>query len=100
MRIRDAHVIVTGGSQGIGLATARVLTSRGARVSLIARDQPRLEQAAAAAGPGVAIASADVTDPAQVDAAIADLVNEQGPCDVLITAAGASHPGYFEALEV
>jgi 3-dehydrosphinganine reductase len=100
MRIRDAHVIVTGGSQGIGLATARVLVQRGARVSLIARDRERLEQAASAVGPGAAVASADVTDAAQVDAAIAELVGRQGACDLMITAAGASHPGYFEELEV
>jgi 3-dehydrosphinganine reductase len=100
MRISDAHAIVTGGSQGIGLATARILASRGARVSLIARDATRLDEAAAAVGPGTAVAPADVTDDAAVTAAVADLVAAQGPCDLLVTAAGASHPGYFEQLEV
>jgi len=100
MRIRDVHAIVTGGSQGIGLATARVLASRGARVSVIARDFARLQRAAAAIGPGTAVASADVTDAAAVDAAVVELVGAQGPCDLLITAAGASHPGYFEQLEL
>lgn len=100
MRIRDVHAIVTGGSQGIGLATARVLALRGARVSLIARDVARLQAAAAAVGPGTEFAPADVTDPAAVDAAVADLVVAQGQCDLLVTAAGASHPGYFGALEL
>jgi len=100
MELRDAHAIVTGGTQGIGLATARVLASRGARVSLIARDVPRLRDAAATVGPGTETASADVTDATAVTAAVAELVDRQGPCDLLVTAAGASHPGYFEQLQV
>ncbi len=100
MRITDAHAIVTGGSQGIGLATARILAARGARVSLIARDTPRLVQAAAAVGPGTVVAPADVTDERAVSSAIADAVAAQGPCDLLVTSAGASHPGYFVDLEV
>jgi 3-dehydrosphinganine reductase len=100
MRISNAHAIVTGGSQGIGLATARILASRGARVSLIARDARRLDDAAAAVGPGTKVAPADVSDDAAVTAAIAELVAAQGPCELLVTAAGASHPGYFEQLEV
>jgi 3-dehydrosphinganine reductase len=100
MRITDAHAIVTGGSQGIGLATARILASRGARVSLLARDRERLDEAAAAVGPGCRTVSADVTDPDAVSTAVDALVADQGPCDLLVTAAGASHPGYFEQLDV
>ena len=98
MRIRDAHAIVTGGSLGIGLATARVLALRGARVSLVARDLTRLQEAAAVVGPGTEIASADVTQDGAVRRAVEALVAKQGPCDLLVTAAGASHPGYFEDL--
>ncbi len=92
MQIRDTHAIVTGGSQGIGLATARILTARGARVSLIARDRARLDDAVRAVGPGTVAASADVTDPASVDRAVAELSASQGPCDLLVSAAGASTP--------
>ncbi|UUU26350.1 SDR family oxidoreductase [Streptomyces sp. DSM 40750] len=46
MDIGSSHVIVTGGSSGIGLATARLLAARGARLSLIARGAERLEAAA------------------------------------------------------
>src|SRR6478609_7589620 len=98
MRIRDAHAIVTGGSQGIGLATARVLAARGARVSLLARNLERLQEAAAAVGPGTEVAAADVTDDRAVTGAVDDLVAERGPCEILVTAAGASHPGYFAEL--
>ncbi|MFE7837264.1 SDR family oxidoreductase [Streptomyces sp. NPDC057474] len=46
MDISSAHVVVTGGSSGIGLATARLLAARGAKLSLIARGADRLETAA------------------------------------------------------
>lgn len=91
-------MVITGGSSGIGLETARIAASRGARVSLIARDADRL---AAAAGSivGARTAAADVTDPDAVRGAIAELGDASGPCDVLVTSAGSSHPGYFEQLD-
>jgi 3-dehydrosphinganine reductase len=45
-RLQGAHAVVTGGSSGIGLATAVELAARGAVVSLIARGADRLEAAA------------------------------------------------------
>ncbi|MFN8037455.1 MAG: SDR family oxidoreductase [Acidimicrobiia bacterium] len=103
-RFSGAHVVVTGGSSGIGLETARLAAGRGAAVSLVARDPGRLEAAAAsiaASAPGAAIgtASIDVTDSAAVRAGFAALARERGPADVLVTAAGLAHPGYFEQLD-
>ncbi|WP_447008132.1 SDR family oxidoreductase [Saccharothrix isguenensis] len=95
------HAIITGGSSGIGLAIARLLASRGASVSLVARDVERLDRAAReleAFGGGVATASVDVTDEEGVNRVFADLVERQGPCDVLVTSAGITHPGYFGEL--
>ena len=46
-KIAGAHVLITGGSSGIGLATARLVAAQGARVSLVARDEARLADAAA-----------------------------------------------------
>ena len=43
--ISGAHALVTGGSSGIGLATARLLAERGATISLLARDEGRLASA-------------------------------------------------------
>jgi 3-dehydrosphinganine reductase len=66
--LSGAHVLVTGGSSGIGLAVARQVLGRGARVSIVARDETRLgaarsELASVAGDPArVASASADVAD--------------------------------------
>jgi 3-dehydrosphinganine reductase len=97
-KLAGAHVVITGGSSGIGLETARLLVAKGARVSLIARDEGRLAAAASDVGAG-ATASSDVADRDALDTAVAAVVEQSGPCDVLITAAGSSHPGYFERLD-
>jgi 3-dehydrosphinganine reductase len=100
-----AHAIVTGGSSGIGLAVAHELVRRGARVSLVARGEERLDKAAnelrAEAGDDtrVATAAVDVADRAALEASFADLSEKQGPCDILVASAGLTYPGYFEQLD-
>ena len=94
-RIAGCHVIVTGGSQGIGLATARACASRGARVSVMARDPDRLARVQGTLPSHTSIAAADVTDAPALGRAVAELVARNGPCDILVTAAGGAEPGYF-----
>lgn len=88
---------MTGGSEGIGLAAAQVAVDRGARVSLVARRADVLEAAAAHVGGGTRWASADVSDAAALEAAIAELTDAHGPVDVLLTSAGYARPA--KALE-
>jgi 3-dehydrosphinganine reductase len=103
-RLRDAHVLVTGGSSGIGLETARRALARGARVSIVARDTDRLAGAlddlerAVGDRTRVAAEPADVTDAAHLEAALTLLTAQFGPVDVLVTCAGAARPGHFERL--
>ena len=89
-----SHAIITGGSSGIGLEIAKQLRARGCSVSVIARDPEKLARLEAQID-GVRTASADVTDVAALKAAVDLLVEKSGPCDLLITCAGAAHPGYF-----
>ena len=64
MDFHGQHIVVTGGSSGIGLVTAQLLASRGARVSLIARRQELLDEAVAGIGEHAAGFAADVGDKA------------------------------------
>jgi short-subunit dehydrogenase len=99
MELRDANVVVTGASSGIGEATAIAFARRGARVVLVARRKDRLEDLAArieGAG-GRAIAwTCDVTDLAKVEK-LPGLVKELTgrPVDVLVNNAGIAGGGSF-----
>lgn len=97
------HVIITGGSSGIGLEIARIYADRGARISLLARTLSTLEAAQAElartnATAKVLIDSADVTDEIQTVEAIRRCEESFGPCDILITSAGIVEPGVFETI--
>jgi len=97
---RDIHALVTGGSSGIGLATVRRLATRGARVSVIARDDSALAALRADPPPraNFHLEAADVSQREQTEAAVAACVAALGPCDLLITSAGLSRPGYFQEI--
>ena len=99
--LRDRHVIVTGGSSGIGLALVRRVAGAGARVSVVALDDADLanlrREALGNAHP-VHLAPADVAEREQARAAIASCLERHGPADVLVTCAGVVHPGYVEDL--
>jgi 3-dehydrosphinganine reductase len=99
------NVIVTGGSSGIGKATAKLLARNGSNVFIIARDRAKLDQAlqeikAEGTSPDQRFGafSADVTDYDEVEATIADIVETGGAPDILINSAGIVRPGYFEEL--
>lgn len=99
------HVIVTGGSSGIGLEVARLYAARGARLTLLARDPVKLEKARRellASGhvrdADIHIAMADVGRDAEVSAVIAGAEARFGPCSVLVVSAGIVEPEIFETL--
>jgi len=83
------NALVTGGASGIGLATATVLRDKGARVVVLDR--------ADSAPDGFELVHADVSDDAQVRAAIATAVEKLGGLDVLVNNAGIGAQGGIDA---
>jgi 3-oxoacyl-[acyl-carrier protein] reductase len=84
--LKDAAVLVTGGSCGIGFETARLLRERGARVAICARHADMLESAAKQLGAFAVVA--DVSNEDDVKRLIATVVKEYGDYNVLINNAG------------
>jgi NAD(P)-dependent dehydrogenase (short-subunit alcohol dehydrogenase family) len=92
-------VLITGGSSGIGRATALRLARCGARVALAARNRDALDEVARAVtalGSQALALTTDVTDAEQVRRAVEAAVAHFGGLDVLLCSAGLSMRAYFE----
>ena len=85
MQLSGSVALVTGGASGLGAATVRRLVAGGAKAVIVDRDQAKGE--ALAGELGQVFASADVTDPAQVDAAIVR-ATAIGPLRIAVSCAG------------
>ena len=97
LHLTNQHVLITGGSKGIGLACAKVFLEEGAKVSLVSRDQANLAAAKAALiaqMPGVAeriaVFAADLKSDTSALAALDAAEKALGPVDVLVNSAGAA----------
>lgn len=96
--LKGKSVLVTAASAGIGRATALAFAREGARVALCARDAAALDAAAdhiRAAVPGAEVLAlrCDLTDGAQIDAMVAQVVARFGTLHVLVNNAGGPPPG-------
>lgn len=86
-------IVVTGGSSGIGRATALMMAKAGARVAIVARKRQKLAETVEeikAEGGFAQSYSADLTEKAACDAVIDKIEAELGPVDVLVNNAGRS----------
>src|SRR5581483_1533049 len=97
--LRDKVALITGGSSGIGQATAVRLAGHGVRVALAARNPETLQQVRddirKRGGSAIAVPT-DVTDAEQVRRAVEATVAEFGRLDLLVCSAGLSMRAYFE----
>lgn len=80
--------LITGGTSGIGLATAKLFVARGGRTVVVGRDQARGTQAESELGGQGKFIPADVSDPKQVQKIFAETVQWAGRLDFLVHAAG------------
>jgi short-subunit dehydrogenase len=89
---RHCHVLISGGSRGLGLVLARRFVAEGARIAICARDEAELDRARgelAAVGAEVQAVVGDMTNAAQVRHVVHAVESEGGAIDVLVNNAGA-----------
>ena len=88
MDLTGTAALVSGGASGLGGATARELVSRGARVAILDRDGEKAQALAQELGGDTASFEADVTDEAQVQAAVDGAVEAFGELRLVVGCAG------------
>lgn len=91
-RLEGKSAWVTGAGSGIGRAIAILFAQEGARVALTGRRTAPLEETAAMIGGGAVVVPADLTDAAQVAAALAKVEASVGGPDILVNNAGVNLP--------
>ncbi len=90
--LKGRNAVVTGGAAGIGFAIASRLALSGAKLALWDRDGAALAAAAGTLGGGTVTVQLDVSDEAQVKAALADTSKALGKVDALVCSAGITGP--------
>ncbi|TCJ99150.1 SDR family NAD(P)-dependent oxidoreductase [Nocardia alba] len=95
-RFDGKTALITGGSSGMGLATAHRLLAEGARVVVTGRDKSRLDAAVAELGGQARGIAGDATDLDDLDSLVAAVANRFGQIDVLFANAGI---GSFQTIE-
>ena len=91
-RLNGKVAVITGGSSGIGLATAQRFVDEGAYVFITGRRQSELDKAKALIGDGVTTMAIDSTSGADLDRLFATVLGEEGGLDILVVNSGRVEP--------
>jgi len=94
-RLTGKTALISGGTTGIGLATAKLFLQEGARVAILGQDAERVAAAAEILGPNAIALRADVSKPAELAAVATRLQREFGQLDVVFANAGIAKPMPF-----
>jgi 3-oxoacyl-[acyl-carrier protein] reductase len=97
--LQGQAAFVTGGGSGIGLAIARTLAARGAKVAIFGRNLERGRAAAAEIGEPARAFGVDVSDTAQVEKAFGEALEAFGRVDILVNNAGLTRDGLFMRMD-
>jgi len=99
MDVKNKVVIVTGASSGIGLATAKLLSEKGAKLALVARSKEKLEQLSRELRDSVAV-PADMTKPSEIKQMVKHTEAHFGRIDALINCAGQGYDAPVERTDL
>ena len=91
-RLNGKIAVITGGSSGIGLATAQRFVDEGAYVFITGRRQSELDKAKTLIGDGVTTVAIDSTSGADLDRLFATVLEEAGGLDILVVNSGRVEP--------
>src|SRR6202011_5193401 len=91
-RLDGKVAVITGGSSGIGLATAQRFVDEGAYVFIVGRRQSELDKAKALIGDAVSTFAGDVTISTDLDRLFATVLEEEGGLDILVVNSGRVEP--------
>jgi NAD(P)-dependent dehydrogenase (short-subunit alcohol dehydrogenase family) len=97
MKLEGKTALITGGTSGIGLATAQEFIRQGAKVVVTGRTPDTLAQAAKTLGPDAIVVSADVTKSAELDELFQQVREKHGHLDIVFANAGIAKLGPVES---
>lgn len=95
-KLKDKTALITGGSSGIGLATAQLFQAEGARVAVTGRSAESLRPAAEALGEQALLIPSDAADLQSIDRLMAEIAGTFGGLDILVLNAGVALPAPLE----
>ncbi|HUD44426.1 MAG TPA: SDR family oxidoreductase [Patescibacteria group bacterium] len=98
MQIKDKVAIVTGASSGIGLATAKLLAQKGAKVALVSRSKDKLEKLSKGL-PDSLVVVADMSKPEEIKSMVQEVKKHFGRIDILVNNAGQGYDAPIEQID-
>jgi NAD(P)-dependent dehydrogenase (short-subunit alcohol dehydrogenase family) len=98
MKLQNKVALITGGTSGIGLETAKLFRDEGAKVIVTGTNPARLEEAARVLGDTATVLSVDLRDPAQIGRAITEVGAKHGHIDIVFANAGGGTAAPLEVV--